>query len=179
MRYSKLAGQVLFLLSSGLLLGYTRRGKQRRELLAQCDHTWRSIDRNQLFYILHTLRLGGFIKKIEKNDETKIILTPKGIVRAPVHRLDNLKISKPNRWDGRWRMVIFDIPESRRKIRDALRWRLKNLGFKELQRSVFVFPYPCEDEINILINTYGLRREVRICETLLSFDADLKKAFNL
>src|SRR3989344_1687951 len=93
MRYSKLAGQVLFLLSSGLLLGYTRRGKQRRELLAQCDHTWRSIDRNQLFYILHTLRLGGFIKKIEKNDETKIILTPKGIVRAPVHRLDNLKIS--------------------------------------------------------------------------------------
>ena len=62
----------------------------------------------------------------------------------------NLKNKKKRRWDQRWRVVIFDIPERRRIIRDRLRDTMQELGFARLQDSVWVFPYDCEDFIALL-----------------------------
>ena len=56
--------------------------------------------------------------------------------------------------DGEWRIVIFDIPEKFKKAREALRMKLKELGFLELQKSVFIFPYECEDEINFIVEVF-------------------------
>jgi DNA-binding transcriptional regulator PaaX len=56
-------------------------------------------------------------------------------------------IQKPKRWDGRWRVVIFDIPERRRKTRDTLRRMMRSFGFYRLQDSVWVHPYDAEDVI--------------------------------
>ena len=53
-------------------------------------------------------------------------------------------------------MVIFDIPEKKRMVRDIIREHLKTIGFKKLQQSVFVFPYPCEQEILALADIYGV-----------------------
>ncbi len=66
------------------------------------------------------------------------------------------------------------------KARDALRERLKNLGFYELQKSVFVFPYECQDEVNFLIEFFNLRKYVRYA-VVESIDNDLhlRKIFNL
>ena len=61
-----------------------------------------------------------------------------------------LDLSKKHRWNGRWRVVIFDVPERRRKIRDRLRILMQELGFIRLQDSVWVFPYDCEDFITLL-----------------------------
>lgn len=61
-----------------------------------------------------------------------------------------LDLSKKRRWNGRWRVVIFDIPEWRRKIRDRLRILMQELGFVRLQDSVWVFPYDCEEFIALL-----------------------------
>ena len=52
------------------------------------------------------------------------------------------------KWDKKWRLVIFDIPRTLNNKRDTLRHRLKYMGFSMLQKSVFVFPYPCEEEIS-------------------------------
>src|SRR3989338_118105 len=65
-------------------------------------------------------------------------------------QFDNLKIDKPKIWDGKWRIVIFDIPENeRRRMRDAMRQKLQKIGFYQMQKSVWVFPYPCEKEIRL------------------------------
>lgn len=61
-----------------------------------------------------------------------------------------LKNVKKRRWNGRWRVVIFDIPERRRRTRDRLRIIMQELGFAHLQDSVWVFPYDCEDFITLL-----------------------------
>jgi len=61
-----------------------------------------------------------------------------------------LDISKKRHWNGRWRVVIFDVPERRRKTRDRLRIIMKELGFVRLQDSVWVFPFDCEDFIALL-----------------------------
>ena len=61
-----------------------------------------------------------------------------------------LDLSKKRRWNGRWRVVIFDVPERRRKTRDRLRILMQQLGFVRLQDSVWVFPYDCEDFMALL-----------------------------
>lgn len=60
-----------------------------------------------------------------------------------------------------WRIVIFDIPDRFKKAREALRKKLKDLGFIKLQESVFVLPYECENEINFIIEVFLIRSFVR------------------
>jgi len=59
-------------------------------------------------------------------------------------------IPKKRRWDRRWRAIVFDVPERRRKTRDRLRSIMREIGFVRLQDSVWVFPYDCEDFIALL-----------------------------
>jgi phenylacetic acid degradation operon negative regulatory protein len=93
--------------------------------------------------------------------------------------INELQITFPKRWDKKWRVVVFDIPEKNKKLRDEFRRRLKKLGFVEFQKSVFAHPHPCEDEINTLINFFDLRENVRCLESTLSYDADLRKHFKV
>lgn len=58
--------------------------------------------------------------------------------------------TKKRRWNGRWRVVIFDVPERRRRTRDRLRNAMQEVGFVRLQDSVWVFPYDCEEFIALL-----------------------------
>ena len=51
------------------------------------------------------------------------------------------------KWDKKWRIVIFDIPQELHNKRNWLRKKLRNMGFYMVQKSVFAFPYPCEDEL--------------------------------
>ncbi|MDP1690298.1 MAG: CRISPR-associated endonuclease Cas2 [bacterium] len=55
--------------------------------------------------------------------------------------------TRPKRWDGRWRVVLFDIPERRRKVRNQLRIFMQEYGFVRLQDSAWIYPYDCEDLI--------------------------------
>lgn len=51
------------------------------------------------------------------------------------------------KWDGKWRVILFDIPQEMSRQRVALRRKLRWLGLSPLQKSVFVFPYPCAEEV--------------------------------
>src|SRR3989344_2277658 len=77
-------------------------------------------------------------------------LTEKG-VRAFTLQSATINLKKGRRrWDERWRVLIFDVPEYRRKVRDKMRRMLVAMGFLPLQRSVWVYPYDCEDVIVLL-----------------------------
>lgn len=54
------------------------------------------------------------------------------------------------RWDGRYRLVLFDIPQKRRAVRDRLRLIMSQCGFMRLQDSVWVSPYDCEELIALV-----------------------------
>ncbi|HCX28109.1 MAG TPA: hypothetical protein DHI91_03145, partial [Candidatus Portnoybacteria bacterium] len=58
-------------------------------------------------------------------------------------------------------MVLFDIPERQKPARDALRSKLKRLGFFEFQKSIFVHPFSCKDEIEFLIEFFQIKSYVR------------------
>ncbi|MCG2690388.1 CRISPR-associated endonuclease Cas2, partial [Candidatus Parcubacteria bacterium] len=106
-------------------------------------------------------------------------ITHKGKIKILKYHFEKMKIAEI-KWDGKWRIVVFDVPEKLRKGRDALRQKLKTLGFHELQRSVFVFPYSCEDEINFVVEFFDLRPYARY-GVLESIDNDqhLRSIFHL
>lgn len=89
--------------------------------------------------------------------------------------------NKYKKWDKKWRLVIFDIPRELNVKRDSLRQRLKYMGFFMLQRSVFVFPYPCEVELSDICERLKINDYVDIvtAESIGSKEDELIKLFEL
>ncbi len=95
-------------------------------------------------------------------------------------KIENLQIAKPPRWDGKLRLAIFDIPEKYKAKRNALRRKLKELAFKQVQKSVWVCPYPCRNELAELCRFYEIEPYVSLFEgKYLGKDKNLLKAFGL
>ncbi|MCX6809464.1 MAG: hypothetical protein NTZ65_01810 [Candidatus Berkelbacteria bacterium] len=120
-----------------------------------------------------------FIKIIEKNGETTLKITEKGKVRLVNFNIDTIKI-RESCWDGQWRFVIFDIPEKRRIARDVLREKLKEIGFIQIQKSVWACPYECEEEIDFIASVYDAEPYVNyIIAKKIDHEKYLKSKFNL
>ena len=102
----------------------------------------------------------GYVQIEEVDGVKKLHLTKKGVWFAAQIGVGSLVPKKPKRWDGKWRMLIFDIPETRKKSRSQIRLVLMNLGFCRLQDSVWVYPYDCEEFITVLKIDLKLRSEV-------------------
>lgn len=77
-------------------------------------------------------------------------LTAKGEATLRRFELCDYRMKKPKRWDGLWRVLIFDIPEKRKRLRDQVRRMLLAIGFTRVQDSVWLYPYDCEDLIMLL-----------------------------
>lgn len=86
-----------------------------------------------------------------------------------------------SKWDKKWRLIIFDIPSELNKKRDTLRRRLKYMGFFMLQRSVFVFPYPCKEELSDICGKLGIGNYVDmvVAESVGSREEELTRLFKL
>lgn len=147
---------------AGVALGLSRTPKNYFKILKNIPKEWKEIERKRLLNIVREFYNNRLVDyKENKDGEVEIILTKEGKKKAIKYQLDEMKIKKPEKWDGKWRMVIFDIPEKKKKAREALRNKLKDLGFKELQKSILVFPYECEDEIDFIMEVFEIRNHVR------------------
>lgn len=110
---------------------------------------------------------------------SKLRLTARG--RRELERLQLREgVRKPRRWDGRWRVLVFDIPERRKGLRQKIRFELISIGFERLQNSVWVFPYDVEDFITLLKAEYKIGDAMRymIVETI-ERDDELRTKFKL
>jgi DNA-binding transcriptional regulator PaaX len=142
---------------------------------------WKKYPRKKLSSAFYRLKKQGCLKIEMKNRQIYISLTEKGRKKAGWLQIDALKIKKSKKWDGKWRIVIFDISQLKKFYREAFRGKLKELGFYPLQKSVWVIPYPCQDEIELLKDFFGLtEKEVRvIVAENIGKDDQLKKFFML
>jgi len=172
--------KILLLLFGGLSFGYSfTPGKQWR-VLKEVSREWKKINEKELKQELRQLYRSKIIKRKENSDGSRTItLTEKGRLKILTYHFEKMKIKREN-WDGKWRVVAFDIPEKLKSGRNALRKKIKELGFYELQKSVWVFPYECKDEIDFIIEFFDLRKYVRF-GILESIDNELhlKNIFKL
>lgn len=119
-------------------------------------------------------------KLININHDRFIKLTPEGLARVAKITFNDLKIEKPKKWDGQWRIVIFDIPDRHEWSRDSFRKKLQEMGFLHLQKSVFVIPHPCLDEIKFLASFFNISSYIHFLETgAISNEEILKEHFDL
>jgi len=129
---------------------------------------------------VRSLRRSRLVVLKEKDGKFVVELTGKGKRKFKEIKIDELKNRKPADWDGLWRIIIFDIPESKKYGRAALRGKMKELGFYQLQKSVWVFPYECEREIELLMELFDIFPYVNfIVATRIKDDARVKKHFQL
>ncbi|HEY4497186.1 MAG TPA: hypothetical protein VJC20_00285 [Candidatus Paceibacterota bacterium] len=137
--------------------------------------------RKHTYNAFYRLYKTGCLEIEKKNHQIYILLNEKGRRRAGRLQMNHLKIKKPKRWDGKWRIIIFDIAHTNRLKREALRGFLKRLEFYLLQKSVWVYPYDCSDEIETLKDFFGLGdKEIRlIVATDIGADSFLRDMFKV
>jgi len=149
--------------------------------VAKLFQTNESRDKKRLKQSLNYLKKQRFVKiRYNKEGDEVIEITDKGKKRILKYKFQDLEISVPKKWDKLWRLVIFDIPEVHKKARDTITFKLQDMGFYAMQKSVFISPYGCRDEIDFLCEhlrvgkfvNYFLVKEV-------DMDRFLKRKFNL
>lgn len=137
--------------------------------------------KKRVYDTFYRLEKEGCIQIRKTNKQIYISLTKKGKKKAGWLQIDSLKIRKPKKWDGKWRVVIFDIVELKKFHREAFRGKLKELGFYPIQKSVWIYPFDCRDEINLLRDFFGLTENdlrLLIVENI-GKDKELKAFFGL
>lgn len=141
----------------------------------------KSYPRWQTKQIIGQLSRQKFVEIKYNNDDTVTVkITHKGMLRALTYRLDAMELKKPKAWDRKWRVVIFDIPEKYKRVREIFRMRLRQLGLYQLQESVYISPYRCFDEIEFLRELYGVAFTVKyLLVDKVEDDEFLKDRFDL
>lgn len=119
-------------------------------------------NREQTRTVLKRLEKQKIISLKEKEGEIWVTFRKRGKDLLVKYKIDDLKIEKPKRWDRKWRVVIFDIPEKKKLAREVLREKLKDLGFRAIQRSVFIHPYDCQKEIELIKKVYEIDPYVQL-----------------
>ncbi|OGI75967.1 hypothetical protein A3C67_01200 [Candidatus Nomurabacteria bacterium RIFCSPHIGHO2_02_FULL_42_19] len=173
--------KILLLLLAGLALGLTRSPKKHWWILKQIPKEWKKINRQALERAINSLYVSHLVQKEQHRDgTTTFVLSENGKRRALRFNIDKMEIKRPGKWDNKWRVVMFDIPEKLRRLRDSLRLHFREIGLIELQKSVFVYPYPCSKEIEFILEFYNTRRHVRfLLVEKIDNQLHLMKKFNL
>ncbi|PIR86372.1 hypothetical protein COU13_01310 [Candidatus Kaiserbacteria bacterium CG10_big_fil_rev_8_21_14_0_10_43_70] len=144
--------------------------------LLRYTHNKKSQYKSRVLESLERLEKNGYVKK---GSDGKFQITQKGEILL-LKFSNNTSVKKHKKWDRKWRVVIFDIPEQRKLSRDNLRLALKSVGFAKLQNSVWVFPYDCEDILALLKTNYRLGKEVQyMVVEELEEDRQLRKLFKI
>ena len=175
------AKKILLLLETGVVLSLTRRPDIYFSILKKTAKEWKKINERNLRDAIRRLYKSKLIDYKENKDKTvTIILSEKGKKRILKYDLDKIQIKKPFQWDKLWRLMAFDIPEDKKPGRTALVAKLKELGFYPMQKSVYIHPYECKDEINFVAEIFNLAPYVRFLRVKdVDIELDLKNRFRL
>lgn len=129
--------------------------------------------------VLAKLKYYNWVKKTTEGDEVFYEITDKGEKAVDKY----LKpLSQTGKWDGKWRLVMFDIPESRRDVRDRLRRALTNLGLGILQASVWISPKNIRDDISEIAQKLDIGNSLKFFEVSRNNNLDktiIEKSWNL
>ncbi len=173
--------KILLLLLTGLALPFTRSATAQYRLVRDVAREWRAITRYGLPRTVRLLEEKKLIKLVRSGKDIFFVRpTEKGRERVSLAQLLETKLVIKKKWDGRWRIVAFDIPEEKRGMRNLLRQCLKNWDFRRLQASVFVCPYDCREAVEFLIRACDGERYIKFIEAgHISRDRDIRKYFAL
>lgn len=127
------------------------------------------------------LKRRGLIEVKREGYDARITLTKEGKKLAGKYQIDDLEIESPKKWDKKYRLIIFDIPNATRLMRDILRRKLKEWRFYPLQKSVWVHAFDCKAEIELLREFLGINKKQLLVLEVNKIENDrfLRKFFHI
>lgn len=144
-----------------LILGVAQLGASSPAALAEkayrrADSSLKDVTEAEFKRLAYYAKAQGYIE----TRHGRVFLTSRGSAKQSKRQLQNY--SPPLSWDGLWRVIIFDIPESKRLARDAIRRLIKNLGFVYIQGSVWLYPHDCTEHIKKIESSYDVGGRIRM-----------------
>ena len=184
LRGKSLTREILFMTIAGpILLSslFLPNAAQALKPLIKWRKNWDKIDRYSIHNAVRRLNQKRLIELTEKNNQLYMEITDNGKKLIKNFDYSDLELPKFKKWDKKWHLVIFDIPEKKSKERRAFSKKLKDIGFYPMQESVFIYPYDCRNEIDFICEFLSISRHVNYClvEFLEKREGDLRKIFNL
>ncbi len=170
---------LLFLKAGGMLTLTALCGSHPQALVPLVRFTGYSL--RKLRFLIKRLERQRYLVHQKKGRQEFICLTKEGEQRAAWYRLPSFYPTKGKKWDGKWRVIFFDVPNEAHSRRNFLRRELKYFGCVALQKSVFVTPYSCKEFLEVLEQASGLKHCLIYLETfsLGIRDVELRKHFGL
>jgi len=134
-------------------------------------------------------RPNGILELLKKLAKKKVVnlggevvkLTVKGrkLLRE-IQLLETEIIPRPKKWDGVWHLVSYDVPVELNKERDYFRSVLKRWEFYQIQKSLWVYPFECKEEIAVLAKYLNIESYVMVMTTdFLANENEVEEIFNL
>lgn len=114
---------------------------------------------------LKGLQEAGLVEHISSGQNEYVRMTKEGKKKAHSLKLENDTTLVNPSWDGRWRIILLDLPEARKNERESLRYLLKKAGFVCLKNSAWISPYPFEHLFENIKKDLGLTTELMIIVT--------------
>lgn len=166
------------------LMAFALMAPNALRVLEQIDPTFKKRKKNPKYTINNSITklLDKGLITFEETDRGKFIrLTKLGKERLQRFEFEKvLPHQQKKKWDKRWRIIIFDIKEERRPIRDKIRIQLMKIGFYKLQNSVWVYPYDCESLIKMIKADLHIGKDVLyIIADTIENDGAVKRHFGL
>ena len=149
--------------------------KPLQKLLSELDE--RSRER-ELRRIVHYMKQKDLVRYGTHNYEHGIRITTAGKKRLRTRSYQSMRIPTPNKWDKRWRLILFDIPIGENSKRYSFTYKLRLLGFQKLQKSIWIHPFPCRAEIEAIAEVLAIRHYVTFIEiSEIDGESHLRKRF--
>ena len=122
---------------------------------------WEKFNLWRLRQLIKRMQDSKYVEIKEENGIPIIKITQKGKNRLLSYDLEKLKLDE-TKWDGKWRLIIYDVQKSKRANSETFRRALLRLNLLKLQKSVYLTPFKCEDEIEYLRLLFDIGKEVQI-----------------
>lgn len=122
---------------------------------------WEKFNLWRLKQVIKRMQNAKLVEIKEENGIPTIKISKNGKRKLLRYDIEQMQLDESS-WDGKWRLIIYDVAKSRKAQSDAFRYLLKKLNILKLQKSVYLTPFKCEDEIEYLRNFFEIGNEVLI-----------------
>ena len=123
---------------------------------------WKLFNQQYLMRAIKNLEKQKLVEYEIEGDQQVVKITEQGRKKVLKYALREITLSRPSYWDGKWRLIFYDVLHKKNSVRQRFQAYLRSLGFYPLQKSVYLHAWPCEKEIEFLRSYLGISGEVRV-----------------
>lgn len=140
---------------------------------------WNKYNLWRLRQIIKRMHDTKYIEVFDDNGVSAVRLTEEGKKKLFKYNLEDISLDESS-WDGKWRLIIYDVALAKKSQSEMFRRTLNKLKLLKLQKSVYLTPFKCEDQIEYLRQIFDIGQETLILKVgSIENEAAYRKYFGI